>query len=336
MNPENHPIAKLPVVRILPRNGEVEIFVPTFEDPESGLLMTLNSHGVETFRAGSHRAIGHPAPLSHHPDPAIEHKVLWTSKINGGHSIEEWGPYAWQDLAKDAAYLARLEEEISQARDQNPKLRAYAVIGFAPKGQYSETLYTYDRALQSQKPHHTHVVDAFEIPDDIFSRSAVRPLDLTLPRDQALYAFFLNRVGEASIQILDAELGGFGHRFVYHQRVGISREAVVARTMFGFSSLRDALGHWLELSRNVETRWFDHAVAVVQSLRNSNGKDMGMNDFTRYEKQACVPSAFIIFPTEADRNVGGVDNTDPVWVQPFSIAPPPQSTFPERGMISDR
>lgn len=292
----------LPEIRRFDITGRGPVFVPTPEDPDSGIVQAIST-GEVVCSSDSFRLVAVPATLPHHTWGFST--VLWVSgaEENGNR---RWKDDCWDQVADDGIFLSRMESYIDELHVQNPDARSYMFIGYIQPGTNLPSG-VYQRALQSQEPMHVHVVRGF---DRNSGYSTL--LDPSIERDRRQLDIFLNTAGEISIGIHDTFLTHFGTPFDYNQQVGLRNMDTLPRTMFGFSSLQDALQQTLDLRRRVRDTWLKHALIV-------NGYTYEYAGVILQLMQTAVPCFSIIMPSEEDRKNGGVTNSFRAWVMPFAV-----------------
>lgn len=130
--------------------------------------------------------------------------------------------------------------------------------------------------------------------------------------DPEKIARFFNYAGEVSNTLLWPLLKRFGEQFIFHQQVGRNGNSIIERTMHGFHSLQVALAQALEIRAYAQSLWEDHIHKVA--YKGQSGK-ISLVNF----KQDPVPGFLFIFPTDYDRQVGGVSREYPVWAMAFPV-----------------
>ena len=143
--------------------------------------------------------------------------------------------------------------------------------------------------------------------------------------DRKHLSFFVNEAGEASIRDFPHLLTQFGSRFIYSQRVGINHTNTINRTIFGFSSLEEALRKSLALQQEVKKEWLFHIMQIARMETQWAGAAISL-------MQSCVPNMVVIFPSQEDREYVGQAGDWPVWIMPFAVSPV-QSALTQGGAV---
>ena len=296
---------KIPVVAIKPRGP---LHNPNDGDVHGGINKSLDRIvSSALIEAGDHRLVPFIA-TSPHTDGS--HIVFWVDNINTNNPLKvtDWEDGDWMSYATDSKFLAHLQNLLLDLHTTNDNLKIYQYRGLI-NGQRNEAPHILRSGLQSQSRPHIHVAE------EVDTRKALRELDLGNERDRVQFGLMLNVSGEAAVKEFSTKgfFDGYGSRFTYTQRIGgVDNAVFVNRTMFGFSSLEDALTKTITLQNIVIPSW----EAYLDGLKGTTFEFEGEN-FPHM--QSPVPNMVIMVPSERDRSNGGVENKYPIWVMPLSV-----------------
>lgn len=330
---------QIPVADVMDKTNGIQVFIPSDDDLESGVLDVLRGFAVAKKIGGRHMFWEHHGPpLPHHPD-AEKHKILWIDQMGDGSSINPWHDDSWSTLLADREFMSNADvmfaEMQNKAKAENKNLRVYYLFGFAKPSDVAKIGSKIDekkvihRSVQSQYRAHIHVVEAIEDSrdevgwlnkEDLLDRSSLLPM-------------FLNTAGELAIQHYSNNLRSFGGEITYVQAVNNPRKSEnevsfnVERTMFAFSSWEEALGSVLELYNSLLDSWLLTAATISENHMEFAGAQMKF-------LQGCLPGFTFIRPSLQDKLAGGVDPGINWLVVPFSTTIPQSIISP--GVLLNR
>ncbi|OIO44452.1 MAG: hypothetical protein COZ34_04235 [Candidatus Pacebacteria bacterium CG_4_10_14_3_um_filter_34_15] len=330
---------QIPVADVVDKTNGMQIFIPSDNDLESGVLDVLKRFAVAKKIGGKHMFWEHQCPpLPHHLD-AEKHKILWIDQLGDGATIDFWHDDSWNTLLADREFMSNADVMFAkmqnQAKTENRNLRVYYLFGFAKQSDVARISEKIDkkkvfhRSLQSQYRGHIHVVEAIED-----SRDEVRWLNKDdLLDKRSLLPMFLNTAGELAIQHYSGNLRSFGKKITYIQAVSNPKQAEnkvifnIERTMFAFSSWEEALGSVLELYNSLLDSWLLTAAAVADNYIEFAGAQLKF-------LQGCLPGFTFIRPSVQDKIAGGVDPGINWLIVPFSTVIPQSIVRP--GVLLNR
>lgn len=330
---------QIPIADVVDKTNGIQVFKPSDDDLESGVLDVLKGFAVAKKIGGRHMFWEHRRPpLPHHPD-VEKHRIFWIDQLGHEASIDRWHDDSWIALLEDREFMSNADvmfadmQNKAEAEDRN--LRVYYLFGFAKQsdvagiGNKIDKKKVEHRSVQSQYRGHIHVVEAVEDSSD-----EVRWLNHEdLLDKRSLLPMFLNTAGELAIQHYSENLRSFGKETTYVQALGNPRNAEngvifnIERTMFAFSSWEEALGSVLELYNSLLDSWLLSAAAISDNHMEFAGAQLKF-------LQGCLPGFTFIRPSAQDKLAGGVDPSINWLVVPFSTTIPQSIVRP--GVLLNR
>ncbi|MCB9813690.1 MAG: hypothetical protein H6772_04775 [Pseudomonadales bacterium] len=304
---------QIPSVTIPRTQQKIDVWKPTDEDLESGVIAVLRLQASAKIIGGNHMFWIHDRPpRRHHPDEE-KHSIYWIDTVGDGANIDSWSDDSWIKLAQDGLFLAQAEAYFADMQSKNEKLRIFQTLGFAKNSDIKmiNGRKIADRSLQSQYRAHLHFVDAVD--SDSPSISWIQEAEIV--KSKHLLPFFLNTVGELAIQRYSNELVSFGQKMVYTQTVGKSAVYDIERTVFAFDSWSDVLNSVLELYQKLLSGWLNTAAAIAENHLDFANQSIDL-------LQGCLPGFTFVKPTQKDKISGGIDPSVQWLVMPFAIALP--------------
>lgn len=292
---------EIPVVKIKPVG---EVFKPTAGDIESGINKKLNERIKNAVcKIGKNRIIP-MNPTS--PHTTGDHMVFWIDQAEDSEQTSPWTSNSWTNLLANTEFLQSVEKYFQELQIGNPVVKVYMYLGFARPENIKPMNGKYLPPMQSQNRPHIHGTELI----NTWSNEEARKLDLNNPSDQKQLGSFLNQAGERAINDYDSQLEGYGHRFIYKQKINGDSKESVDRTMFGFNSLQEALLQSTELQRRVLPTWESYIENLSKEITVFDNLELPLI-------QSYIPNITIIIPSKMDRENGKVKNDFPVWTMPF-------------------
>jgi hypothetical protein len=294
---------EIPVVQIAPTG---EIFKPTTGDLESGINKKLNARTMNSVAGSRHHRLIPMTPTS--PHTTGDHMVFWTdANSTNTQEVTSWNSESWQELLEDTVFLSNVEKHFHTIQKGNPVVKIYMYLGFIkPSSDTPNTQFAIP--LQSQNRPHFHASELV----NTWSNPDMRDLDFEDPKDQRQLGFFLNAAGEKAISDYKSELEDYGTRILYTQKLGHGNETkTLKRTIYGFSSLQEALQKSVELQRRVSPTWSEYIYNLSKQTVDFDGVRIPLI-------QSYVPNIAIIIPSDEDRKNGNTNDNFVVWTIPFA------------------
>lgn len=295
---------RLRVIHI-PRRGEVAVPVTgNLHSEIDQVLMrsprVFSHNGLDVFR--------HPATSPHIPEG--QHDVYW---LNESKAV---APIAWDDdsvtrVFENTEFWEAYEPYLREQQTQlGESARAYMYWGFHLPTEAQPEFSVVWRGLQSQPRLHFHIAESVE------NDTADDWLDSARTEHIGHVARFLNLAGErAQAEVLADR--PFGEKFIYEQKVyGNDPEETIARTLFAFSSLQEAVKASMELKQQIMHEW----LILSTALSHAGPAIFSGQAFTIL--QSAVPNFVFVIPSAKDSERAGRTQNE-VWVTPFSVVGAP-------------